>query len=166
MILQPLLFVGMIIVLYALLWLVVYSKVGRVIPEKVITLIGLVGGYFVFMACMDRFDQIRELVARRSEVNWMLGAVVVVAVMGVVWLLFKKPARRKEAPQDQPLNAAATSEMRQPEQDTAPAGVQEHKAVSVTCSCGASMVVRKSREGRSFYGCSTFPGCRHTKSIS
>jgi len=44
---------------------------------------------------------------------------------------------------------------------------QNQVAVSgeVTCSCGAPMTKRKSREGKPFLGCTTFPKCRHTKSI-
>lgn len=38
-------------------------------------------------------------------------------------------------------------------------------ASSVICKCGASMVKRKTKNGDEFYGCSTFPACRHTKSI-
>lgn len=39
-------------------------------------------------------------------------------------------------------------------------------ATNVSCTCGAPMIMRKSKEGKSFYGCSTFPKCRNTKSIS
>jgi len=34
-----------------------------------------------------------------------------------------------------------------------------------TCTCGAEMVLRKSRDGKQFYGCSTFPKCRVTRSV-
>lgn len=37
-------------------------------------------------------------------------------------------------------------------------------SVNVTCSCGAQMILRKGREGKSFWGCVTFPKCRQTKS--
>jgi len=33
------------------------------------------------------------------------------------------------------------------------------------CSCGAEMVLRKSRDGKQFYGCSSFPKCRVTRSV-
>jgi restriction system protein len=33
------------------------------------------------------------------------------------------------------------------------------------CTCGAPMIKRKSREGREFWGCTSFPKCRHTRSI-
>lgn len=33
------------------------------------------------------------------------------------------------------------------------------------CTCGAAMIKRKSREGKEFWGCTSFPKCRHTKSI-
>lgn len=36
---------------------------------------------------------------------------------------------------------------------------------SVTCKCGASMIKRKAKSGEEFYGCTTFPACRHTKSL-
>lgn len=44
---------------------------------------------------------------------------------------------------------------------------QKQIAVSaeVICSCGALMIKRKGREGKPFLGCTTFPKCRHTKSI-
>lgn len=38
-------------------------------------------------------------------------------------------------------------------------------AGGVSCTCGARMVMRKGREGKSFYGCSTFPKCRQTRSV-
>lgn len=34
-----------------------------------------------------------------------------------------------------------------------------------TCTCGAPMIKRKSREGNEFWGCTSFPKCRHTRSI-
>lgn len=36
---------------------------------------------------------------------------------------------------------------------------------AVTCACGAPMVARKSKEGKAFWGCSTFPTCRKTKAM-
>ena len=33
------------------------------------------------------------------------------------------------------------------------------------CSCGAEMVLRKSRDGKQFYGCTSFPKCRVTRSV-
>jgi hypothetical protein len=33
------------------------------------------------------------------------------------------------------------------------------------CICGSSMVERKGKEGKLFFGCSKFPTCRHTKAI-
>lgn len=36
---------------------------------------------------------------------------------------------------------------------------------TVTCRCGSEMVIRKNRQGQEFYGCSTFPKCRHTRSV-
>ncbi|MFD2115603.1 restriction endonuclease [Paenibacillus yanchengensis] len=38
-------------------------------------------------------------------------------------------------------------------------------ATKDVCSCGAKLVLRKSREGKQFYGCSTFPKCRVTRSM-
>lgn len=38
-------------------------------------------------------------------------------------------------------------------------------AREVICKCGHSMVIRQNKQGVSFYGCSRFPNCRHTKSI-
>lgn len=35
----------------------------------------------------------------------------------------------------------------------------------LTCSCGAPMVRRKSKQGAEFMGCSKFPSCRQTKPI-
>ncbi|KIL40268.1 hypothetical protein SD70_14990 [Gordoniibacillus kamchatkensis] len=35
----------------------------------------------------------------------------------------------------------------------------------VQCSCGSAMVLRKSKEGKSFWGCSRFPTCRNTRSV-
>ncbi|NIK75042.1 restriction system protein [Paenibacillus castaneae] len=44
---------------------------------------------------------------------------------------------------------------------------QKQLAVSSesTCTCGAPMIKRKSREGREFWGCTSFPKCRNTRSI-
>lgn len=36
---------------------------------------------------------------------------------------------------------------------------------SVKCTCGAQMVKRRSKQGLEFWGCTTYPSCRHTKSI-
>jgi restriction system protein len=33
------------------------------------------------------------------------------------------------------------------------------------CSCGSEMLLRKSKEGKKFWGCSQFPACRKTKSV-
>lgn len=33
------------------------------------------------------------------------------------------------------------------------------------CTCGAEMLLRKNRDGKQFYGCSTFPKCRVTRSV-
>jgi len=33
------------------------------------------------------------------------------------------------------------------------------------CKCGAVMLIRKSKEGKSFWGCSAFPNCRYTETI-
>ena len=45
------------------------------------------------------------------------------------------------------------------------ARAQVATASEMMCTCGAPMVQRKGREGKPFWGCSTFPKCRHTKSI-
>ncbi|WP_260563313.1 restriction endonuclease [Bacillus safensis] len=43
---------------------------------------------------------------------------------------------------------------------------QKGKAKPIKCVCGAEMVSKKNRHsGRSFYGCTTYPKCSHTKSI-
>lgn len=43
---------------------------------------------------------------------------------------------------------------------------QKVKAKPIKCVCGAQMVSKKNRHsGRSFYGCTTYPKCSHTKSI-
>ncbi|OMD28131.1 restriction endonuclease [Paenibacillus odorifer] len=39
------------------------------------------------------------------------------------------------------------------------------KVKAVTCACGASMVQRKSKEGKAFWGCSNYPVCRKTKAM-
>lgn len=36
---------------------------------------------------------------------------------------------------------------------------------TMICSCGASMIRRKSKQGTEFWGCSKFPHCRQTKSV-
>ncbi|WP_044481501.1 restriction endonuclease [Paenibacillus antibioticophila] len=36
---------------------------------------------------------------------------------------------------------------------------------AVTCACGAPMVARKNKEGKTFWGCSTYPACRKTKAM-
>lgn len=36
---------------------------------------------------------------------------------------------------------------------------------AVTCACGAPMVARKNKEGKAFWGCSTYPACRKTKAM-
>ncbi|MGG1555096.1 restriction endonuclease [Paenibacillus ferrarius] len=55
-------------------------------------------------------------------------------------------------------------------EQTARAQIKKSQAEIATsndklCSCGAPMVIRTSKEGKQFMGCSTFPKCRHTKSI-
>ncbi|MCU6708748.1 restriction endonuclease [Paenibacillus sp. J5C_2022] len=42
---------------------------------------------------------------------------------------------------------------------------REVAAASENCSCGGTMVRRKSKQGSEFWGCSNFPSCRRTKSI-
>ncbi|UCZ70685.1 restriction endonuclease [Bacillus pumilus] len=43
---------------------------------------------------------------------------------------------------------------------------QKVKAKPIKCVCGAQMVRKKNRHsGRSFYGCTTYPKCSHTKPI-
>ncbi|MOA48010.1 DNA topoisomerase I [compost metagenome] len=37
---------------------------------------------------------------------------------------------------------------------------------SVICQCGAPMVKRKNKSGVTFFGCSKYPQCKHTKAIS
>lgn len=36
---------------------------------------------------------------------------------------------------------------------------------SVVCVCGSPMLNRKNKTGNSFWGCSRYPNCKHTKSI-
>jgi hypothetical protein len=39
-----------------------------------------------------------------------------------------------------------------------------HEDVARACRCGAPMVLRHRRsDGAAFYGCATFPACRHTQ---
>ncbi|MCM3292152.1 restriction endonuclease [Paenibacillus sp. MER 180] len=38
-------------------------------------------------------------------------------------------------------------------------------SASKTCTCGSPMVRRKSKQGQAFWGCSTYPKCRHTRSV-
>lgn len=33
------------------------------------------------------------------------------------------------------------------------------------CACGAPMLIRKSKEGKQFWGCTNFPNCRRTKNV-
>lgn len=35
----------------------------------------------------------------------------------------------------------------------------------VVCSCGSEMTIRKSKAGKSFWGCARFPACRQTQSM-
>ncbi|NOJ69968.1 restriction endonuclease [Paenibacillus alvei] len=45
-------------------------------------------------------------------------------------------------------------------------GSKESAATALkTCTCGSPMVRRKSKQGQAFWGCSTYPKCRHTQSI-
>ncbi|WP_235550784.1 restriction endonuclease [Paenibacillus sp. Soil787] len=67
----------------------------------------------------------------------------------------------------QPTNKSLKA---QPEKQIARAEIQRSQAQvsssrEAICSCGAPMVLRKGREGKQFYGCTTFPKCRHTKSL-
>jgi restriction system protein len=38
-------------------------------------------------------------------------------------------------------------------------------AMKITCQCGSPMIKRKNSEGKLFWGCTTFPKCRHTRAI-
>lgn len=38
-------------------------------------------------------------------------------------------------------------------------------STDITCSCGAPMIKRVSKDGKPFIGCTTFPKCRQTRSI-
>nr|WP_283775730.1 restriction endonuclease [Bacillus altitudinis] len=43
---------------------------------------------------------------------------------------------------------------------------QQVKAKPIKCVCGAEMVSKENKQsGRSFYGCTTYPKCSHTKSM-
>jgi restriction system protein len=51
---------------------------------------------------------------------------------------------------------AAKTEIAKARKEVAAAGV------IVTCTSGAQMLKRKSRQGTEFWGCSKYPSCRHT----
>jgi restriction system protein len=59
----------------------------------------------------------------------------------------------------QPSNGTSRTRL-EVSQDSAKAAVDIMK-----CSCGSEMLLRKSKEGKKFWGCSQFPGCRKTKSV-
>ncbi|MCZ8519756.1 MULTISPECIES: topoisomerase DNA-binding C4 zinc finger domain-containing protein [Paenibacillus] len=166
MVFQPMLFVGLIMVLYFLIGIGIQYKLLRRIPEKIVTVIGLIGAYFVFTGCMERYQDITDLVARKSEVNWILGAVAFAVLISLLGMIFQKQAITKDKPRvtSPSIPTLKVTEVRQQPESGAEESGQEHRT-TVTCRCGADMVPRKSRDGKSFLGCSTFPRCRHTESV-
>lgn len=68
------------------------------------------------------------------------------------WQPGKKAASKAAA-------TAVTTELSASRKEVAAAAA--HK----TCSCGAPMVRRKSKQGSEFWGCSKFPACRQTRPI-
>jgi restriction system protein len=58
----------------------------------------------------------------------------------------------------------------QPEKSVIRSDVQKSQAQvaavkEIICSCGAPMVSKKGKEGKPFFGCSTFPKCGKTRSV-
>lgn len=53
----------------------------------------------------------------------------------------------------------------QPKGKAKPKTASSPKVKAVTCTCGAPMIQRKSKEGTAFWGCSNYPSCRKTKAI-
>ncbi|MCY9660979.1 restriction endonuclease [Paenibacillus chondroitinus] len=74
----------------------------------------------------------------------------------------KLKAWGKWQPTNKKLKAQPVKQTAQVEIQRSQAQVSSSK--ETICSCGAPMVLRKGREGKQFFGCSTFPKCRHTKS--
>lgn len=62
---------------------------------------------------------------------------------------------------------AALSEMTKAKREAAATKSTTTRATTntatTTCKCGAPMVLRKNKQGGEFWGCSTYPKCRHTQ---
>ncbi|WP_214626416.1 restriction endonuclease [Paenibacillus agaridevorans] len=61
--------------------------------------------------------------------------------------------------------AAVQSKLTTAKREVATARKELATASAATCSCGAPMVRRKSKQGAEFMGCSKFPSCRQTRPI-
>ncbi|WP_309119860.1 restriction endonuclease [Paenibacillus sp.] len=64
-----------------------------------------------------------------------------------------------------PRNAKPRSAAPAPVRSAAQAKREVAAGSAVACRCGAPMVKRKGKDGTLFWGCSTFPACRHTKTL-
>ncbi|WP_245600145.1 restriction endonuclease [Paenibacillus harenae] len=92
--------------------------------------------------------------AEKLRVDYWHGAIVEQKLKAWgKWQPGAKPVKHKS-----PTTNLANFEMQS-------AKAQTGAAKQIICSCGATMVLRKSKDGNTFYGCSSFPKCRQTKSI-
>ncbi|MFD1956557.1 restriction endonuclease [Paenibacillus thailandensis] len=65
---------------------------------------------------------------------------------------------KKQRPTEMVTESASRSQISQSRKEVAAAS-------SVACKCGASMVKRKNRQGTEFWGCTSYPRCKHTKAL-
>ncbi|WP_235958718.1 restriction endonuclease [Paenibacillus silvestris] len=91
--------------------------------------------------------------AEQFKVDYWHGALVEQKLKA--WGKWQPTNKKQKA---QPVKQIAREEIQS-------AQAQASSSKETICSCGAPMVMRKGREGKQFFGCSTFPKCRHTKSV-
>lgn len=78
--------------------------------------------------------------------------------------LLESSLRSAAAPPTRPSTGRAAADDRSTGSDAAPPG--KHSSTAPTCRCGQPMVRRVRRADQTpFYGCSTFPRCRHTRPV-
>jgi restriction system protein len=78
---EPLLFMGLLLVMYFLIGSFLYYRFLRWIPEKLATLVGALGAFFLMVQCLNHNKEIIDLIAKWSAINVVLGIIVVIIVI-------------------------------------------------------------------------------------
>lgn len=92
-----------------------------------------------------------KIEAEKFKVDYWHGGVVEQKLK--TWGKWKPSNRRSRSPRSEKPKYLETDK------------VKATASGEIVCSCGALMILRKGRDGKSFYGCSSFPRCRHTRSV-